>query len=76
MSKHLFAIQLGNNETLDLTRVTLKEDSDHIKDAILVIEHATLADRNMYNCTATNKATGHLDYEAAEQGSYVRVKGI
>jgi len=67
--------KIGNNETLDLTRVTLKEDSDHIKDAILVIEHTNLLDRNMYNCTATNQATGHLDYDAAEQGSYVRVKG-
>lgn len=28
----------------------------------------------MYNCTATNQATG-LKYHAAEQGSYVRVKG-
>lgn len=67
--------KIGNNETLDRTRVTLKEDSDHVKDAILVIEHTVLEDRNMYNCTATNQATGHQKYEAAEQGSYVRVKG-
>lgn len=66
---------LGNNETLDRTRVILKEDSDHVKDAILIIEHTVLSDRNMYNCTAINQATGHKRYEAAEQGAYVRVKG-
>lgn len=67
--------KIGGNDTLDSTRVTLKEDSDHVKDAILIIEHSNLGDRNWYNCTATNQATGQLKYEAAASGSYVRVKG-
>lgn len=46
-----------------------------MKDAILIIENTVLSDRNMYNCTATNQATGHKRYEAAEAGAYVRVKG-
>lgn len=65
----------GNNETLDRSRVTLKDDSDNVKDAILIIENTVLADRNVYNCSATNAATGYKDYQAAEQGAYVRVKG-
>lgn len=66
---------LGDNE-VNLTRVILEKDADNIKDAILVIEHVELSDRNFYNCTARNDATGHsAHYVEATDGSYVRVKG-
>lgn len=57
--------------------MTLKEDEFHIKNAILVIENAVLEDRQYYNCTATNRATkyGNAGYEAAQEYTYVRVKG-
>jgi preprotein translocase subunit SecG len=67
--------KIGNNESFDRTRVKLKKDADNVEDAILIIENTVLSDRNMYNCTATNQATGLKHYVPAEQGAYVRVKG-
>jgi len=68
--------KIGDNETLNRSRILLREDEDHVKDAILVIEHAELSDRNSYNCSATNLATiyGNGTYPPAEEGAYVRVK--
>lgn len=67
---------VGGNTTIDLSHVTFEKDADGVEDAILIIEHVELSDRNFYNCTAQNKATeyGH-GYEKAEEGTYVRVKG-
>lgn len=70
---------IGEDDNFNRTHVTLKDDADNVKDAILVIEHAELTDRNWYNCTARNKATG-LTLKGEElkedvEGTYVRVKG-
>jgi len=72
--------KIGDDENFNRTHVTLKDDSDNVKDAILIIEHAELTDRNWYNCTARNDATGFEykpghKYEEDQDGSYVRVKG-
>lgn len=58
-------------------RITLKEDENNIKNAILIIENAVLEDRSFYNCTAVNLATkyGNGNYEPALEFTYVRVKG-
>lgn len=55
----------------------MKPDADNIEDAILVIEHAELSDRNVYNCSAENLATKYNStrFPIAEDGAYVRVKG-
>lgn len=66
----------GDTDEFNKSHITLKKDSDNVEDAILVIEHAVLEDRNFYNCTARNKATELGKYEQAEDGSYVRVKGM
>lgn len=66
---------IGNSSELDSSRVKLL-DHDKQKDAILLIEHAELSDRNYYNCTAKNKATGFTkEYEAIPEQTYIRVKG-
>lgn len=70
----------GDDVNFNRTHVTLKDDSDNVKDAILVIEHTELTDRNWYNCTARNKATGFeykpgFRFEEDKDGAYVRVKG-
>lgn len=65
----------GNSSELDSSRVKLFDYEKH-KDAILVIEHAELSDRNYYNCTTRNEATGFTKgYEAIPEQTYVRVKG-
>lgn len=61
------------------TRVQLSS-KDNVEDALLTIEKAELSDRNFYNCTVTNEATGFVDsnghkYTMAEDATYVRVKG-
>lgn len=66
----------GDTDEFNKSHVTLKKDSDNVEDAILVIEHAVLSDRNFYNCTARNKATELGNFKQAEDGSYVRVKGM
>lgn len=60
-----------------MTHITLENDSDDVKDAILTIEHANKEeDRGFYNCTARNKATGfRASYKEAEESTFVRVKG-
>lgn len=67
----------GDNQEVNRTRIILEKDADGVEDAILIIEHVQMSDRNMYNCTARNQATeyGH-DYEPAMEGTYVRVKGM
>lgn len=69
-------LQTGDREDFNRTHVTLENDVDNIKDAILVIQHAELTDRNYYNCTARNIATGFKGFEEATDGTYVRVKGM
>lgn len=66
---------VGNNTNLNLSHITLKDDDDHVKDAILVIEHAELTDRTWYNCTAKNEATEYGNFEEDKEATYVRVKG-
>lgn len=58
-----------------MSRITLKDDEDHVKDAILIIEHAELTDRTWYNCTAKNEATEFGGYDEDKEATYVRVKG-
>lgn len=64
----------GNSTELNSTRVKLL-DFEKQKDAILIIEHAELSDRNYYNCTAKNQASDLAQFEAVPQQTYVRVKG-
>lgn len=65
----------GDNQEINRTHITLERDADNIEDAILVIAHVQLTDRNFYNCTARNLATEHGRYEEETEGTYVRVKG-
>ncbi|XP_031628140.1 basigin [Contarinia nasturtii] len=69
---------------LNLTHVTFKEDEENVKNAILIIEHAELEDRNNYTCTARNKAVGIKLKDAQgvtkilteeSEHTFVRVKG-
>lgn len=73
-----FDLVAGGTDAFNRSHVTLKPDEDNIEDAILVIEHAVLEDRESYNCTATNPATNFNStiYPPATDSSYVRVKGI
>lgn len=68
----------GGTDAFNRSHVILKPDEDNIEDAILVIEHAVLEDRESYNCTATNPATNFNStiYPPATDSSYVRVKGM
>ncbi|XP_055297725.1 basigin isoform X2 [Sitodiplosis mosellana] len=71
---------IGNDANFNRSHVTLKDDEDNVKDAILIIKHAVLEDRNWYNCTARNQATGFQykpghQYTEDKEGTYVRVKG-
>lgn len=75
-----FLLKTGSDPNFNRTHVTLKNDNDNVQDAILVIEHTELTDRNWYNCTARNRATGFEfkpghKYEEDKEGTYVRVKG-
>lgn len=78
--------KIGGRDDFNRTHVTFKDDEDKVQDAILIIEHAELTDRNTYNCTATNRASGKeiknaqgvvigKYEESAQDGSFVRVKG-
>lgn len=71
---HFIPMEIGDKDDFNRTRVLLKNE-DNVEDAILIIEHAELTDRNYYNCTARNLATGYKGFEEATDGSYVRVKG-
>lgn len=64
----------GNNTNLDRGRITLKDDDEHVKDAILVIDHFELTDQTWYNCTAKNEATEFGRYEEGRKTTYVQVK--
>jgi len=66
---------VGNNTSLNRSHITLKDDENNIKDAILIIEHAELTDRTWYNCTARNEATEFYKNKQSKEGVYVRVKG-
>jgi len=68
---------IGNNSTLNKTHVQLQDDEDNVKDAILIIEHAELSDRNTYSCTAHNNVTelGGDKYRPPTKQINVRVKG-
>lgn len=73
-------MKTGNDPNFNRSHVTLKDDEDNVKDAILIIEHAVLEDRNWYNCTARNQATGFEykpghKYQEDKEGTFVRVKG-
>lgn len=73
--KYIYLIA-GDNQEVNRSNIILAKDADGVEDAILIIEHVSMADRNFYNCTVRNRATeyGH-GYEAGEEGTYVRVKG-
>lgn len=71
---HFILLETGNKDDFNRTHVTLKNEDD-VEDAILIIEHAELTDRNYYNCTARNLATGFKGFEEDTDGTYVRVKG-
>lgn len=68
----------GGTDDFNRSHVILKPDEDDIEDAILIIEHAELTDRESYNCTATNPATDFNStvFKPATDGAYVRVKGM
>jgi cell division protein FtsL len=55
-------------------RITLSDGDKNIKHARLIIEKATLDDRNDYYCKATNRALDVKQLEASDK-AFVRVKG-
>lgn len=66
---------IGVTGEFNKSHVALSKDSDKVEDAILTIEHAQLSDRNLYHCSAKNKATESGKFKQAEDGAYIRVEG-
>ncbi|XP_037048833.1 neuroplastin-like [Bradysia coprophila] len=56
--------------------IILQEDWRGVKNSILVIESVAYADRQVYNCTATNMAVkyGNSGYEIAVETTLVRIR--
>lgn len=75
---HFFPNFAGGTEAFNRSHVILKPDEDNNEDAILIIENAVLEDRHSYNCSATNPASQFNStlYPAAQEGTYIRVKGM
>lgn len=56
-------------------RFVLKANDEKIQNAILTIENVSLDDRGEYKCIGQNAATEYANVQAANDVSYVRVKG-
>ena len=67
---------IGNHTISNSTgRFTLKADENHVENAILMVENASLDDRGEYKCIGRNSANELARYSEASDVSFVRVKG-
>lgn len=69
----VFPYHLGGKEDFNRSHVVLSDDVNHVKNAVLTIEHVNTTDSNVYDCTARNEATGSKNYVVAKTGTNVTV---
>lgn len=69
----MFRYHLGGKEDFNRSHVVLSDDVNHVKNAVLTIEHVNITDSNVYNCTARNEATDFKNYVEAKMGTTVTV---